>query len=165
MTLERARRCGGATPGMAAFSGLAGLEHTDLSSAEVFMADEGVRPDSPQDGEWLAVILRRDGSLFQSWFHLCFWFALGMAMQLLYACVTNRRFHADRVRRLATWSGAVISGIIVTVVAQFAVMVAETDFQSDRIPVILALSVLSHMAQLLAAALVPEHVEEFLLNN
>jgi hypothetical protein len=162
---ERAHRCAGAAPDVAAFSGLVGLEHTDRGSAEVFVVNESRNPDSPQDGEWVAVTLRRDGKLFQSWLNLCLWFAGGLALQLAYACVTNRRFQVDRLARIATWSGAVISGIIVAVVTQFVVTVRETDVDSDRIPVILALAVLAHLAKLLAAALVPEHVEEFLLTD
>lgn len=165
LTLERGHRCAGAAADVAAFSGLVGLEHTDRGSAEVFVADESDDPDRPQDGEWVAVTLKRDGKLFLSWLHLSLWFVGGMLVQIGYVCVPNRRFRVERLGRVATWSGAVISGIIVAVVAEFAVLVMETDVDSDRIPVIFALSVLAHMAKLLAAALVPEHVEEFLLTD
>jgi hypothetical protein len=162
MTLERGRRCDDAAPDVAAFSGLVGLEHTDGGSAEVFVVNERDAPQSARDEERAEVTLKKDGRLFQSWGYLSLGFAGGMVLQILYACVTNRRFHADRLRRRATWSGAVISGIVVAVVVQLAVAVSETDLASDRIPVILALSVLAHVAKLLAAALVPEYVEEFL---
>jgi len=162
VTHERAHRCDGAAPDVAAFSGLVGLEHTDRRSAEVFVASEGVRPESPRAGEWLAVSLKKDGKLLQSWLNLGGWFFAGMVLQLGYGRWANRRSPAGWVRRRATWSGAAMSGIIVAVVGQFVVVARETDVDSDRIPVILALSVLAHMAKLLAAALVPEHVEELM---
>ncbi|HEX8831134.1 MAG TPA: hypothetical protein VF705_08225 [Longimicrobium sp.] len=165
LTVERGRRCAGASSDVTAFSGLVGLEHTDRGSAEVFVGNENDDPDSPQDGEWMPVTLKRDGKLFLSWLYLALWFVGGTVVQLAYACVTNRRLHPDQLWRIATWTGAVISGIIVTVLAEFVVLVLETDVDSDRIPVIFALSVLAHMAKLLAAALVPEHVEEFLLTD
>ncbi|HSU17487.1 hypothetical protein [Longimicrobium sp.] len=165
LTLERGRRCASAASGVAAFSGLVGLEHTDRGSAEVFVVNENDDPDSPQYGEWVPVTLKRDGKLFLSWLYLGLSFMGGMVVQMVYACVTSRGFHADRLGRIATWSGAVVSGIIVAVVAEFVVLVMETDVDSDRIPVIFALSVLAHMVKLLAATLVPEHVEEFLLTD
>ena len=165
LTLERGRRCASAASDVAAFSGLVGLERTDRGSAEVFVVNENDIPDSPQHGEWVPVTLKRDGKLFLSWLYLGLSFVGGVVVQLVYACVANRRLHVSRLARIATWSGAVISGIIVAVVAEFVVLVTETDVDSDRIPVIFALSVLAHMVKLLAAALVPEHVEEFLLND
>ncbi len=165
LTLERGRRCAGAAPDVAAFSGLVGLEHTDRGSAEVFVLNENVNPDSPQRGEWVPVTLKRDGKLFLSWLYLGLAFVGGVLVQIVYACVADRRFHPGRLAQVVTWSGAVVSGIIVAVVAEFVVLVLETDVDSDWIPVIFALSVLAHMAKLLAAALVPEHVEEFLLTD
>ncbi|HLL85567.1 MAG TPA: hypothetical protein VK420_23040, partial [Longimicrobium sp.] len=66
---------------------------------------------------------------------------------------------------ISTLLGAVVSGVIVSVIAEFAAMISETDVASDRIPVVLGLSVLAHMLTLLAAALMPEYMEEFLLNS
>lgn len=165
LTLERGSRCSGAAPDVAAFSGLVGLRHADPGTAEIFVVNEDDNPEGPHDGGWTTFALDRDGRLFLSWLHLFLGALSGMVLQLLYAWRANRESNADWLRRPSTWSGAVISGIIVAVVAQFAVAISETDFESDRIPVVLALSVLAHIVKLLAAALVPEYVEEFLLTD
>ncbi|HYH83305.1 MAG TPA: hypothetical protein VEX86_26160 [Longimicrobium sp.] len=162
---ERGSRCDDDTPDVAAFSGLVWLERTDRGTAEVFVAGETDNPDGPQHGEWVPVTLKLDGKLFLSWVWLGLLFAGGVLVQIGYACMAQRRFQKARLKRMATWSGALLSGIIVTVVAEFVVLVMETDVASDEIPVIFALSVLAHMIKLLAAALVPEHVEEFLLSD
>jgi hypothetical protein len=165
VTLERGSRCPGAAPDVAAFSGLVGLRHADPGTAEIFVVNEDDNPENPHDGAWTTIALDRDGRLFLSWLHLVLWALGGMVLQLLYAWRANRQSNADWLRRRATWSGVVISGIVVAVLAQFAVAIRETDIESDRIPVVLALSVLAHIVKLLAAALVPEYVEEFLLND
>jgi hypothetical protein len=165
VTLERGSRCPGAAPDIAAFSGLVGLRHADPGTAEIFVVNEDDNPENPHDGAWTTFTLDKDGKLFLSWLHLCVWALGGMVLQLLYAWRANRRSNPGWLRRPATWSGAVISGIIVAVLAQLAVAIRETDIESDRIPVVLALSVLAHIVKLLAAALVPEYVEEFLLTD
>jgi len=165
LTLERGSRCSGADANVAAFSGLVGLEHTDVGSADVFVVGADAMPEHPRSGEWLPVVLKRDRRMLLPWLHLGLVFALGMAVQLVYACVRNRPRRVTALPPISTLLGAVVSGVIVSVIAEFAAMISETDVASDRIPVVLGLSVLAHMLTLLAAALMPEYMEEFLLNS
>jgi len=165
LTPERGRnRCaGGLTTG---FSGLVTLRTPNIYTARILEGTERGSPSNSLDGAWTPVTLQLDGRLFLSWWELLTVSLLGLFAQLAYlAWFKDRRFRLDRLGRWSAWTGAVISAIVCAVGAEFVVLVRETDVATDQVPVIFALSVMAHMAKLVAAALVSEHVEEFILDG
>jgi hypothetical protein len=168
LTPERGRdRCGKAVSGaVVGFSGLITIESPNISTARIFEEPASGGPSSSFEGVWTPVTLQSDGRLFLSWVDLLAVFIGGILLQFLYlAWIKDRRLRLDRLLWVSAWTGAIISGIVCAVTAEFIVLVQETDVATDQVPVIFALSVLAHMAKLVAAALVSEHVEEFILND
>jgi hypothetical protein len=168
LTPERGKqRCRASSRGaVTGFSGLVIIRSPDIHTARILVGSESSSPSHALNGVWTPVTLRLDGRLFLSWTGLTLVFAAGFLIQLIYLCCWKKpRFQFDRLLWWSAWTGAIISGIVCAVVAEFVVLVLETNVATDQVPVIFALSVLAHMAKLVAAALVSEHVEEFILSS
>jgi hypothetical protein len=172
LTKERARsRCkrgwredGGHLYG---FSGLALLDGSDIASARIFIGRSGDGLPPIDSDVWVPLQLTVDGKLFLSWRGLILIFLVGFGLQFGYlwlGTVTGKQEGFFILFRLSTLASGTLSGILVCVAAEFWKMVREADISADKVPVIFALSILAHMMKILAAALIPEHVEESLFD-
>jgi hypothetical protein len=168
LTAERGRaRC----PGRAhddggylyGFSGLAILDGSDIASARIFIGRKGNGPHPADADVWVPLQLTVDGKLFLSWRWLIGVFLIGYGLQFIYLwwwTELGRERGIFIFFRLSTLASGTLSGILTCVAAEFWKMVREADMSADKVPVIFALSILAHMMKIIAAALIPEHVEE-----
>lgn len=150
------------------FRGVILLKSTDVGTALVAIGQEAKSDVIPQRGAWLSISLTPNGTWFLS--HWCLFgsVALGALIQMGYlGYFAGVRFrHLRRLNRLLSLSLSVfISAMLVVVFAEFCVMVTQSPIESSSIPIPFALVVFGHALKLLAAALVPELVEDTLLND
>jgi hypothetical protein len=171
LTSERARaRCKGRSDEdgyMYGFSGLTLLDGSDIASARIFIGRSGDGLPPTDADVWVPLQLSVDGKLFLSWRGLTIVFLIGFGLQFAYlwfGTEAGRREGMFILFRLSTIASGTLSGILVCVAAEFWKMVREADISADKVPVIFAISILAHMMKILAAALIPEHVEECLFD-
>jgi hypothetical protein len=159
---------GARRPYVYGFRGVVLLESTNLVSARVGIAPGGQSSSIPHRGGWLPVALTPNGTWFLARGCLMGSALLGVVMQVgyLWYFAGVRPRHLRRLRRLLSLSLSVfISGTLVVVFTEFCVMVTQSPIKSSSIPIPFGLVVFGHALKLLAAALVPELVEDTLLDD
>jgi hypothetical protein len=155
-----ARRAG---PGAVhAFRGVVLLPRT----AKLSFARLVISPQAPMSGgDWIPLSLKPDGRLFLALWVAALLFFAGMAVQFWY--IRKRWMKASRemdMRRIfSAGLSMVLSGTILVVIAQCAVMGWETEMRNLSLPVPFMVLVIVHGLKLLAAGFVPEIVEDTLL--
>lgn len=148
------------------FRGVVLLASTNIAAARVGIAAEGESGSIPQRGGWLSVRLTPNGTWFLSRNCLFGSALLGALIQIIYLWyfAEIRLRHLRKMRRLLSLALSVfMSAMLVVVFMEFLVMVTQSPLESSSIPVPFGLVVFGHALKLLAAALVPELVEDTLL--
>jgi hypothetical protein len=149
------------------FRGVILLESTNLSSARVGIVPGGQSASITQRGMWLPVPLTPNGKWFLSNGWLIASALFGAVAQLVYLRkFVKVRFRSVHVRRRVSLGvSVIISAILAVVFAECCVMVVQSPLESSAIPIPFALIVLAHGLKLVAAALLPELVENTLLSD
>ncbi len=150
------------------FRGVVLLESTNLASARVGIAPGGESASIPYRGGWLPVPLVPNGTWFLSRGCLIGSALLGALVQMgyLWFFAGVRLANLRRMRRLLSVALSVfISAMLMVIFTEFCVMVNESPLHSSSIPIPFGMVVFGHALKLLAAALVPELVEDALLTD
>lgn len=147
------------------FRGVILLESTALSSARIGIVPGGLSSGITARGRWLPVALKANGTWFLSNGWLVASALLGALAQVLYLrwFVKVRFLSVPMRRRVSLAVSVIISSILAVVFAECCVMVTQSPLESSAIPIPFALVVLAHGLKLVAAALLPEIVENTLL--
>jgi hypothetical protein len=148
------------------FGGVVLLRTSDLSFGRVLLKEKGVPSSAAVRGQWIPLRLQADGTLFLSWSKLALLLITGALAQLAFIGWTlwRTRPRLTGARLLSMVLSVVLSSTLVLVIGECFEMVSATQIDGVSVPVPFALLVLVYGMKLIAAAMVPEAVEEIFLN-
>jgi hypothetical protein len=168
LTAERGRsRCKlqggrGGNRHLYGFSSIVRLPTPDLYSARLVLMRDDASPVQRGEAPWYPLEMVRDGKLLLSFWCLLGNAGLGVALQILVLVFFDRDRHAGDppwYKRGSAGTSIALSALLMVLFVEAVVLALEVDVGETISPLFLA-SLVLYLTKMVAAALVPEYVEE-----